>query len=969
MTTHEGVNEGFTLILDGVEVEAAPGETLWQVARRAGETIPHLCFKDARGYRADGNCRACMVEIEGERALAASCLREAAPGMVVHSASSERARTAREGVLELLVADQPTRETSPDRSSHFWATADALGIDAEAVRRWLPPSSARAESTVHHAPERATSTTQDRSHTAMAVNLDACIECNLCVRACREVQVNDVIGLAHRGAAAKVVFDFDAPMGESTCVACGECVQACPTGALMPATLVDEAGRGDSAMADRSVDSVCPYCGVGCQLTYHLKDDEILHVTGRDGPANHGRLCVKGRFGFDYPRHPARLTTPLIRRSGVPKGLDPAFDPAEPTTHFREASWEEALDLAARGLVDLKAAHGPSALAGFGSAKCSNEEAWLFQKLVRTGFGSNHVDHCTRLCHASSVAALMECIGSGAVTASFLQAARAEVVILTGCNPAVNHPVAATFFKQAAKRGTKLVVIDPRGQALGAYAHKTLRFSPGSDVALFNAMLNVIVGEELYDRAYIDAHTEGFAALAEHVRDLPPEAMAPSCGVSPEDIREVARLYAKAERAMIFWGMGISQHVHGTDNARCLISLALACGHTGRPGTGLHPLRGQNNVQGASDAGLIPMVLPDYQPVGDAQLRAAFEELWNTPLDATPGLTVVEIMDAIRDGVIRGMYILGENPAMSDPDLEHARAALGALEHLVVQDLFVTETAQFADVILPASAWPEKDGSVTNTNRQVQLGRQATPLPGDARPDWWIIQEIARRFGLAWDYAHPRDVFAEMKRGMASLDHITWERLEREGSVTYPCPADDAPGADVVFGDAFPTASGRARFSPTLPLPPDEPVDGDYPTVLTTGRQLEHWHTGSMTRRARVLDALEPEAVASLAPGELRRLRLAPGEAVTIATRRGHITLKTRVDPGMAEGMVFVPFCYAEAAANILTNPALDPDGKIPEFKYAACRLSPAGASAEAPTRGPKRGEHDHDDRRTDRRG
>lgn len=420
------------------------------------------------------------------------------------------------------------------------------------------------------------------------------------------------------------------------------------------------------------------------------------------------------------------------------------------------------------------------------------------------------------------------------------------------------------------------------------------------------------------------------------------------CGVEPDTIREVARLYATAERAMIFWGMGISQHTHGTDNARCLISLALACGQTGRPGTGLHPLRGQNNVQGASDAGLIPMVMPDYQPVSDAQVRSAFEELWNTPLDPTPGLTVVEIMDAITAGTIRGMYIQGENPAMSDPDLAHARAALATLEHLVVQDLFVTETAQFADVILPASAWPEKNGTVTNTNRQVQLGRAALPLPGQAKPDWWIIQEIAKRFGLGWDYLHPRDVFAEMKQGMASLNHISWERLEREESVTYPCAAEDAPGQDVVFSEAFPTPSGKAKFSPTRPIPPDEPVDAEYPTVLTTGRQLEHWHTGSMTRRAKVLDDLEPEAVASLAPAELVRLGLAPGDELTITTRRGAITLKARVDPGMPEGMVFVPFCYGEAAANLLTNPALDPYGKIPEFKYAACRLSRSVGAQEA---------------------
>jgi formate dehydrogenase major subunit len=948
-------NTSFTLTLDGVEVQAYPGETLWQVAKRAGETIPHLCFKDAPGYRSDGNCRACMVEVEGERVLAASCIREAAPGMVVRSAGSSRVQTARKGVLELLLADQPERAQSPDRSSHLWQTADQLAIDASAVRQRLPAHSERNEPTVHHVEPRSDALPHaaghDATHSAMNVNLDACITCGLCERACREVQGNDVIGLAHRGAESKVIFDFDDPMGDSTCVACGECVQACPTGALMPATLIDSEGRGDSAQADRTVDSVCPYCGVGCQLTYHVKDEpahngageqqgRILFVEGKDGPSNQGRLCVKGRFGFDYPCHPARLIQPLIRQEGVAKGVDPDFDPANPLTHFREASWEEALELAATGLTELKGQYGPSALAGFGSAKCSNEEAWLFQKLVRTGFGSNHVDHCTRLCHASSVAALMECLGSGAVTASFMQALQADVVILTGCNPAVNHPVAATYFKQAARNGTRLIIIDPRGQALDAYAWRSLRFSPGGDVSLFNAMLNVIISEGLYDQAYIDAHTEGFEALAVSVADMTPEAMSPICGVEPDTIREVARAYAGAESAMIFWGMGISQHVHGTDNARCLISMALTCGHTGRPGTGLHPLRGQNNVQGASDAGLIPMVLPDYQPVGDSQLRAAFEELWSTELDPEPGLTVVEIMDAITAGTIKGMYILGENPAMSDPDLTHARAALGALEHLVVQDLFVTETAQFADVILPAAAWSEKSGTVTNTNRQVQMGRAALAPPGQAKPDWWIIQEMARRFGLSWDYAGPEQVFAEMKQGMHSLDHISWSRLEREGSVTYPCPADDAPGQDVVFSDAFPRAGGRAKLSPTRPLPPDEPVDDAYPMVLTTGRLLEHWHTGAMTRRSRVLDEREPEAAVYLAQAELDRLGVASGEAIQVATRRGNITLTARVDQAMPEGMVFIPFAFAEAAANLLTNPALDPYGKIPEFKYAACRLS-----------------------------
>ncbi|MGF1528123.1 MAG: molybdopterin-dependent oxidoreductase, partial [Candidatus Competibacterales bacterium] len=762
--------------LDGHEVTAHPGETIWQVAKRTGTDIPHLCALPQPGYRFDGNCRACMVEVDGSRVLQASCIRCPEPGMVVKT-QSERAVKARKLVFELLVADQPERRHHPDADALFWRWADRVG--AEAGR--FPPRRAVAP---------------DLSHPAMAVQLDACIQCNLCVRACREVQVNDVIGMAYRNAKAKIVFDFDDPMGDSTCVACGECGQACPTGALLPASVVAPLARDpDTALpvavggktSDRRVDSVCPYCGVGCQLTYHVGRDAkgteaIRFVDGRDGPANRGRLCVKGRFGFDYIRHPQRLTTPLIRRDDAPKGVELDVDPANPYSHFRPASWEEALARAAGGLARLKDEVGPQSLAGFGSAKGSNEEAYLFQKLVRTGFGNNNVDHCTRLCHASSVAALMENIGSGAVTATFNEVAHSDVVILIGCNPTVNHPVAATFFKQAAKAGTELIIMDPRRQALSRYARHHLQFTPGSDVALLNALMHVIVEEGLYDPQYIDAHTEGFEVLRRHLADYNPAAMAPLCGIEPETLRTVARTYATAKAAIIFWGMGISQHVHGTDNARCLISLALMTGQVGRPGTGLHPLRGQNNVQGASDAGMIPMVFPDYRRVGDDQIRATFEALWQTTLDPKPGLTVVEIMEAIAAGTVKGMYIMGENPAMSDPDVRHARQALAKLEHLVVQDLFLTETACYADVVLPASAWPEKTGTVTNTNRQVQLGRQALEPPEGVRQDWELIQAMARGLGLDWNYRHPAEIFAEMSRAMPSLANITWERLEREGS-------------------------------------------------------------------------------------------------------------------------------------------------------------------------------------------
>ena len=912
-------SEFFTLVVDGREIEARPGETIWSAANRHGIEIPHLCHNPQPGYRPDGNCRACVVEIEGERTLAASCVREARGGMRVSTATG-RARAAQTMMLELLLSDQPQRESCHDPQSRLWQWADRLGVSA---------SRFPADSVSH----------TDRSHPAMAVFLDACIHCNLCVRACREVQVNDVIGMAHRGHLSKIVFDCDDPMGDSTCVGCGECVQACPTGALIESALVDESGAGVASELEET-HSVCPYCGVGCQLTYLTADDRIVAARGRNGPANRNRLCIKGRFGLDYIHHKERLTRPLIRREGVPKSAAADIDPANFLAHFREASWDEALNFAAGGLADTRRDSGATSVAGFGSAKCSNEEAYLFQKLMRAGLGSNNVDHCTRLCHASSVAALLEGIGSGAVTAPFTAVEQSDVIIVIGSNPTENHPVAATFFKQAARRGATLIVMDPRGTALRRHATHMLQFKPGSDVALLNALLNVIVTEKLWNAEYVARHTEDFAVLRTHLEPFTPEAMAPLCGIDAATLRTIARVYAGADAAIIFWGMGISQHVNGTDNVRCLIALATLTGQIGRPGTGLHPLRGQNNVQGASDAGLIPMMYPDYRGVELASAREQFELAWNTSLNPERGLTVVEIMHAIHAGDIRAMYILGENPAMSDPDLTNARAALARLGHLVVQDLFLTETARYADVILPASAWPEKTGTVTNTNRQVQMGRPALTPPGDARPDWWIIQEIARRIGLEWHYSGPREVFAEMAGLMPSLTHITWERLQTENAVTSPCDDATHNGNEVVFGDGFPRTGGRARLVPATPSPADEIPDQDYPLVLCTGRQLEHWHTGAMTRRSKILDEREPEAAAFMCASELERAGLAAGEKASLATRRGEIEIAIRCDDAVPDGMIFVPFCYAEAAANLLTNPALDPYGKIPEFKYCAARVS-----------------------------
>lgn len=943
---HEVMPQVVEFTLDGRKAQAYAGETILTVAKRMGMEIPHLCYKE--GYRADGNCRACVVEIKGERTLAPSCCRSATAGMEVQS-KSERAVKSQKMVLEMLLSDMPDEGYKWDEQDESlqhgelsqWAKKAGVTVRPElkALRREQPVA--------------------DVSHPAMAVNLDACIQCNRCVRACREEQVNDVIGYALRGSHSEIVFDLGDAMGDSTCVACGECVQACPTGALMPKS------RVGSQQVDKKVDSVCPFCGVGCLITYNVKDNKIISVDGRDGPANHSRLCVKGRFGFDYAHNPQRLTKPLIRKAGVPKDPEAidelnrqmSEDPSIISTMFREATWEEALDLAGGGLKALRDKYGKKALAGFGSAKGSNEEAYLFQKLVRTGFGSNNVDHCTRLCHASSVAALLEGVGSGAVSNQVNDVEHSGLILLIGSNPTANHPVAATWFKNAAKKGTKIVLADPRVTDIGKHAWRTLQFKPDTDVAMLNAMIYTVIEEGLVDKDFLKNRASNFEALKKNVQGYSPEAMEPICGIPAATLREVAREFAKSKASMILWGMGVSQHVHGTDNARCLIALCAVTGQIGKPGSGLHPLRGQNNVQGASDAGLIPMMFPNYQRVDNQEAHQWFEKFWNTKLDDRPGYTVVEIMHkALADDSdphkIHGMYVEGENPAMSDPDLNHARHALAELKHLVVQDIFMTETAWLADVILPATAWPEKTGTVSNTDRMVQLGKQAVTPPGDAKPDLWIIQQIAKRMGLDWNYrgehAGVAEVYEEMRQAMhAAISGITWDRLEKESSVTYPCLSADDPGQPIVFIDDFPTPTGKVKLVPADIIPANERPDAEYPFVLITGRQLEHWHTGSMTRRSGVLDAIEPIATASMCGADMAELGLNPGDVVTVASRRGQVAIHLRRDDGTPRGAVFIPFAYYEAAANLITNAAFDPVAKIPEFKYCAVSIRRGGKPAK----------------------
>jgi formate dehydrogenase major subunit len=956
-----------TLEIDGRSVTAPEGTTIYAAAAQAGIEIPVLCHDDR--YDPIGVCRMCVVDTGG-RTFAASCVRPCEPGMTVKTSSPELDR-ARAMLTELLISDQPPATEDPKQTT----TGDnmlldlATGFDLSRETTDLPCGSGRGT---------------DSSNPVIFVNHDACILCDRCVRACDDLQGNDVIGRTGKGYQTKIAFDFSDPMGASSCVTCGECVQACPTGALTNKPIHDVPIRRRDELD--AVESVCPYCGVGCALTYYVDRERgaIAFAEGRAQPGSQSRLCVKGRYGWDYAASPQRLTVPLIRiDSSYPKGPlsedvrgdDSAdnggggprggregrrdrdrerkpgglVDYAEVLPHFREASWDEALDLVARRLTEIHAAGGPGAIAGFGSAKCSNEEAYLFQKLIRTGFGTNNVDHCTRLCHASSVAALFEGVGSGAVSTTYGDVTNADAVIITGSNPTSNHPVASSFFKQARRRGTKIIYVDPRASTMAEHCDLFVPLKPGTDVAFYNSIMHELIRLDLVDRDFIADRTSNFEALASTVAAYPPELAATITGVNADLIREVAKIWGEANAAVVYWGMGISQHTTGTDNARCLIALCSITGNVGRPGTGLHPLRGQNNVQGASDAGLIPMFYPDYQGVDLASTQQRFEAAWGTSLNPNRGLTVTEIIkSALTPDGVRGMYMMGENPFLSDPNINKVRKALSALEFLVVQDIFFTETAEFADVILPATSYLEKEGTYTNTDRRVQLGRKALDPPGEARADWQIVQEIAQRIGLDWSYESPSEVFEEMVPLMPSYQNLSYANLGRSGKLYPNADPEHSDGTVVLFDERFNTNDGLAHLVPAEWLPAKELPDAEYPLVLNTGRLLEHWHTGSMTRRSFALDTIAPIAEVYMHPKDATDRGVLDGEMVRVRSRRGAIELVVRFSHREQVGSCFIPFHFREAAANLLTIDEVDPVAKIPEFKFCAVEVEALAVRAES---------------------
>jgi formate dehydrogenase major subunit len=962
-----------SVTIDGQQVTVGEGTTIFDAAKQVGVDIPVLCHNER--YDPVGVCRMCVVDTGG-RVFAAACVRPCEDGMEVKTATEEVERS-RAVLTELLMSDQPPRAEDPKdtttRDNLLLDLADGFGVARETTE--LPKG-------IEHS---GSGRGKDSSNPVIDVDHDACILCDRCVRACDDIQGNDVIGRSGKGYSTRIAFDLNDPMGASSCVTCGECVQACPTGALTNKPIRGIPIRPREELD--AVDSVCPYCGVGCALTYYVdrERDAISFAEGRDQPGSQSRLCVKGRYGWDYAASPQRLTVPLIRidsaypkgalsadvrgdshndrgrvnggnrsgggrkdgRPGKDRGRKPGglVDYDEVMPFFREATWDEALDLVARRLREVHAAGGPGAIAGFGSAKCSNEEAYLFQKLIRTGFGTNNVDHCTRLCHASSVAALFEGVGSGAVSTTYGDVANADCVIITGSNPTANHPVASSFFKQARRRGTKVIYVDPRASTVSEHADIFVQLKPGTDVAFYNAVMHEVIRLGLIDREFVANRTSNYDELARTVADYPPERAAQITGVDADTIREVARTWGEAGAAVVYWGMGISQHTTGTDNARCLIALCSITGNVGRPGTGLHPLRGQNNVQGASDAGLVPMFYPGYQGVDVDTIRLRFEEAWGTPaLDRKRGLTVTEIIKSVLepDGV-RGMYMLGENPFLSDPNINKVRKALSALDFLVVQDIFLTETAEFADVILPATSYLEKNGTYTNTDRRVQLGRKVMDPPGQARPDWEIVQDIARRIGLDWSYGEPSEVFDEMVALVPSYANLHYDNLGLSGKLYPNADPEHTDGTIVMFDERFNTDDGLAHLVPAQWLPPKELPDAEYPLVLNTGRLLEHWHTGSMTRRSFALDAISPVAEVYMHPKDAADRGLAHGEMARVRSRRGTIELLVRVSHREQLGNCFIPFHFREAAANLLTIDEIDPFGKIPEFKFCAVQVEPPG--------------------------
>ncbi|RJP64823.1 MAG: formate dehydrogenase subunit alpha [Candidatus Abyssobacteria bacterium SURF_17] len=897
-----------TLTIDGRAISVPNGSTVLDAIRKAGIYVPTLCHDAV--LKPYGACRLCIVQIKGMRGLPTSCTTPVAEGMVV-TTETEEIQRIRRTIVELAIANHPYGCLVCDKSEEceLLNVARYVGAQQSSVDRMRRASLNKAV---------------DTSNPAFDFDPNKCILCGKCVRICNEVVGRGAIDFAYRGQNTLVCTFGGRPLALSACQNCGECVEYCPTGAL---------SAKQTIIPQREVKTVCPYCGVGCSMLLGVRGQKIVRVrAAKENSVNTEGLCVKGRYGLDFVNHPDRLTRPLIRRDDAPKGAARR----KPADDFREADWNEALDRVAQGLARVRDESGADAIGVISSAKCTNEDNYIIQKFARAALGTNNVDHCARLCHASTVAAALAAFGDGAMSNSISDIDCANVLFVIGSNTTECHPIIGRRIKRAVKfNGAKLIVADPRSIELAEMADVHLNHFPGTDIALLNGIMREIVTRNLYDKKFVTERCEDFEPFLESLDRYPLEAVEEATGVAREKIQQAAMVFGKAKRAAVLYGMGITQHTTGTDNVKAVANLLMLTGNLGRRGTGFSPLRGQNNVQGSCDMGALPTVFPGYQRVSDPQVRAKFEQAWGRKLSDQPGRTLTEMFQTIHDDKIKALYVVGENPTLSEPDAEHAKGALAKLDFLVVQDIFLTETAQMADVVLPATSFAEKDGTFTNTERRVQLVRKAIEPLGETRVDWQIIADVSARMGYPMNYSSAADIMEEVAQLTPIYGGIHYDRLEN-GGLQWPCWNRRHKGTPILHKDKF--TRGRGKFHVVHDNPPAELPTRAYPLVLNTGRILEHWHTGSMSHRSRVLEAIASESSIEISHVDAAQLGIEEGDTVSVSSRRGTVRTKARKTGRVKPGEAFMAFHWWDAPANLLTNPVLDPQAKIPEFKVASVR-------------------------------